>query len=269
MTWTRWLCVFFCSLLAVPPPALPQQVAASAPDPQLLLQKSLAAMIGNTPLTDIVLSGTARRIAGSDDESGTVTLKALTNGSSRMDLSLSSGSRTQVYSVSSDGPAGSWSGPGAVAHPAALHNLWTNHSWFFPAFALATFLSSPNYSVAYIGQETKDGEPVIHLSASFTPPKVSAKTANFIQHLSQTEIFLDPNSLLPVAITFNTHPDDNAALDIPVEVHFSQYQMVAGAQIPFHVQKYLNNSLFLDLQLQSASINSGISADTFNVAAGL
>jgi hypothetical protein len=269
MTWTRWLCVFFCSLLAVPLPALPQQVAAPAPNPQLLLQKSLAAMVGNTPITDITLSGTARRIAGSDDESGAVTLKALTDGHSRMDLSLPSGSRTQVYSVSSDAPAGSWSGPDAVTHPAALHNLWTNHSWFFPAFALATFLSSPDYSVAYIGQETKDGEPVIHLSASFTPPKVSAKTAKFIQHLSQTEIFLDPNSLLPVAFAFSTHPDDNALLDIPVEIYFSQYRMISGAQIPLHVQKYLNNSLFLDLQLQSASINSGISLDTFNVGAGL
>lgn len=56
-----------------------------------LLQQSLAALQGNTPITDVTLSGTARRIAGSDDESGTVTVKALAGTGTRIDLVLSSG----------------------------------------------------------------------------------------------------------------------------------------------------------------------------------
>ena len=61
-----------------------------------MLQQSLAALQGNTSLTDVTLSGTARRIAGSDDEFGTGIFKALAVGAARMDLTLSSGQRSEV-----------------------------------------------------------------------------------------------------------------------------------------------------------------------------
>jgi len=48
-----------------------------------------------------------------------------------------------------------------------------------------------------------------------------------------------------------------------VEIVFSNYHQVNGVQVPFHVQKYLNNSLSLDLQIQLVVLNSGISATTF------
>jgi len=245
-----------------------QQSTSSSTQATQFLQESLAALVGNTSVTDVTVSGTARRIAGSDDETGTGVFKALSGTGSRMDLSFPSGPRIQVYSTSVDGPAGNWSGPDSVMHSVALHNLWTNHSWFFPAFTLASFLNSQNSSVVYVGQETKDNQAVIHLSASLISPEASAKTAKFIRHMSQTEIYLDAVSLLPVAISYNTHPDNNAALDIPVEIRFSDYETQSGVQMPLHVQKFLNYSLVLDLQFQSTTFNSGLSAANFTVAAG-
>jgi hypothetical protein len=50
--------------------------AASDPQAVALIQKALAALTGGAPVTDVTLTGTARRIAGSDDETGTATLKA-------------------------------------------------------------------------------------------------------------------------------------------------------------------------------------------------
>lgn len=54
-------------------------------------------------------------------------------------------------------------------------------------------------------------------------------------------------------------------LDIPTEIHFSDYRTVNGVPIPFHVQKYVNNSLTLDLQFQTAVLNNNLPASVFAV----
>lgn len=87
-------------------PSAAQQTASSSAQASQLLQQSLAALQGNTSLTDVTLTGTARRIAGSNDETGTVTGKALAAGAARMDLHLSSGLRNEIMNISAL-PAGS------------------------------------------------------------------------------------------------------------------------------------------------------------------
>jgi len=61
-------------------PSAAQQNASSSTQASQLLRQSLAALQGNMSLTDVTLSGTARRIVGSDDESGTAVFKALASG---------------------------------------------------------------------------------------------------------------------------------------------------------------------------------------------
>jgi len=56
--------------------------------PGVLLQKSLAALTPSGIPTDITLTGSAHRIAGSDDETGTVTLKVLSPGATRLELNF-------------------------------------------------------------------------------------------------------------------------------------------------------------------------------------
>ncbi|HYL85216.1 MAG TPA: hypothetical protein VE263_13350 [Candidatus Angelobacter sp.] len=263
--------VFFSLLFAIP--VFPQQTATSNPQssPQAiaLLQQSLAALTGGQSITDVTLSGTARRIAGSDDESGSAILKASASLGNRIDLSLPSGPRSEVRNVSTSEQIGSWSGTDGVAHPISQHNLVTDAGWF-SAFALVTFVSPPNV-VTYVGPETRNGSSVIHLGAFQQFPGIKATVAAQLQRLSQTQIFLDSSTLLPVAITFTTHPDNNSSLDIPVEIDFSDYRNINGAQVPFHIQRYLNGSLSLDLQFQNVAINSGIPPSTFavTVQAGL
>jgi hypothetical protein len=248
--------------------ATAQQAATSPPQATTLLQQSLTALSGGHSLTDVTLSGTARRIAGSDDESGTATVRALAGTGARIDLTLPSGTRSELRSTSGAEPAGSWSGPDGVSHPMTFDNLLTDPGWF-PAFTISSLLSAPTAVTNYVGQEMHNGQSVIHITASRQFTSVSPKAAPLLQHLTQTEIFLDPNTNLPVALAFNTHPDNDAGLDVPVEIRFSDYRPVNGAQTPFHVQKSLNGSLLLDLQFQSATLNSGLSPTIFTVAAGL
>ncbi len=221
-------------------------------------------MTGGLPISDVTLQGTARRIAGSDDETGTAVLKALATSEARIDLSFPSGARSEVRANSDTGPVGSWSGADFAKHPISNHNLMADSGWFFPVFAVAKSLGQ-DYAVSLIGQETHNGQSVIHLTASQQFSGLRVNSAALLQHLTQLEIFLDSSTLLPVALAFNVHPDSHAGLDIPVEVRFSDYRAVGGIQVPFHVQKFLNNGLVLDLQFQTVSPNTGLTASAFSI----
>jgi len=246
-------------------PSLAQQVpAAGNPQAIQLLQRALSAITKGAPLQDITLTGTARRITGSDDETGQAILKALGTGESRIDLNLPSGQRSEVRAISNHCQVGSWSCPDGIVHPVPNHNLSTDPGWF-PAYTLVNTLAAQGAVIAYQGPETRDGQSVIHLTVSLQFAQLPADAANLTQHLSQTEIFLDANTLLPAALSFNIHPDDNALLDIPIEIRFSGYRPVNGAQVPFHVQKFLNNGLILDLQFQTVTINSGLTASSLSM----
>ena len=136
----RPLRIFVCTLLLLncPVNSLAQPQTPGATQPSQLVQQALAALTGGHSITDVTLTASAHRIAGSDDETGTATLKAVAAGASNLNLSLASGPRTEILNVSAAPPSGSWSGPDAVVHPFAFHNLLTGPSWFFPAFALAS-----------------------------------------------------------------------------------------------------------------------------------
>jgi hypothetical protein len=240
-----------------------QQTASSSPQALALLQNSLAALTGGQPISDITLSGTARRIAGSDDESGPAMYRAIPTAN-RLDLTLSGGARTEIFNFTTPPPAGSWSGPDGVSHPLAPHNLM-NQASAIPAFTLAALTPAQNFVLLLVGQEVKNGHSVYHLSASQQYPQMSGNTASLAQHLAQMDVFLDASTYLPVALDFSIHPDNDAGLDIPVELLFSNYQAVSGVRLPFHVQKFLNNSLLLDLQFTSAQLNTGLPPSLFNV----
>jgi hypothetical protein len=264
----RKISVFVLSLvLGFYPLALRSQQSSDSSQIQgmSLAVQAFRALTSGSTVNDVTLTGTARRIAGSDDETGAVVLKAMAGGNSRVDLTLPSGARSEVRTNSSAGPAGSWSGVDGVSHPISEHNLMTDSSWFFPALLLGRIISTQGFLVSYVGQETRNGGTVAHLAASQQVTGVSAKSAAMIQHLSQMDIFLDATTFLPSAIVFNIHPDDNALLDIPIEVRFSDYRAVNGAQVPFHVQKYLNNGLVLDFQAQSVTLNTGLAASSFSL----
>ena len=234
-------------------------------DPQAiaLLAQAVAALQGAATITDVTLSGSARRVAGSDDETGSAVFKAIVDGSSKLTLNLPSGTHSEVRANSDNGPVGSWSGPDGMSHPLAYHNLFTD-AGVLPTLLLVGFAKS-SAVVSLVGPETRDGANVLHLSAYQQIAAFAGTDPSLSQRLSQTEIFLDATTLLPRAIAFNVHPDNDSLLDIPIVVDFSDYRSVKGAQVPFHIQKSINNSLALDLQLSSAAINTGLSTTDFKV----
>ena len=104
----RLVRVLVCALLVSNfPSLLSAQQAAPVTTPQAfaILQRALSALNAQQPLTDITLTASARRIAGSDDESGTATIKALASGASRLDLSDQGMAAIPVASVHENAPA--------------------------------------------------------------------------------------------------------------------------------------------------------------------
>lgn len=235
------------------PPSDPQAVGFAA--------KSVAAMTGGIALNDVVLTGNATRSAGSDQQTGTATLKAKGFGESRVDLNLSGGARSEIRNASAWPNVGNWLGPDSVVHVIALHNCLTDASWFFPALGpLAAAATNPNVVLAYLGQVNQPQASFQHIQA-YTYNSMLPNA----QALSTMDFYLDSQTLLPSIVMFNEHPDNNQTTNIAVQVMFSDYRNVQGTQIPFHIQRYVNDGLVLDVQLTSASVNTGVSDNNFSV----
>ena len=243
-----------------------QPSAAVTKDPTAvgLATRSLAALTGASQIADVTLTGTAMRIIGSDTGSGTVTLKALGTSSSRMDLNLADGNFSEIRTSPNGAPQGQWLARGGVYNPIATHNCFTDAAWFFPALTVLSQESNPNLSITYFGQETKNGVSVQHLQFALT---VQRRFLVLVIRCSRsaplTCTWIRPRCYRSRSLS-NTHPDNNSLLNIPVEVDFSNYQSVNGIQVPYHIQKYLNGSLLLDMTIQTAALNSGLTVSAFS-----
>jgi hypothetical protein len=248
--------VLVCSFVLLFSPSFCQQVTQQPSSAISLLQRSLTVQAGNTQITDVTLNGTAQRVAGSDDEAGTVTVQVLSTGTTRLHFSFPSGSRSEYRLAGTDTTTGTWSGPDGIAHPIANQNLITDWCWY-PQFTIASLIQNANASANLAGSETRYGQTVVHLAISQQFLGLTPSIAALFQHLSQVDIFLDASTLLPVSIVYATHPDDDAQVDIPVEMHFSDYRSWNGAQVPYRIQKFVNNTLAFDLQFQEVLMNVG------------
>jgi hypothetical protein len=249
----------------------PQPTAAvSDPAAIALASRALQALAGGTALSDVTLQANATYIAGSDEETGTATLVARgpvpsgtgqDNGQSLVTLNLTGGQRQEIR----NGVAGIWSGPDGTAHAMATHNCWTDANWFFPGLALQALSADPTVVVSYLGLGEWNGAAAIHLQLSRTVPGQTVEMTAEIQQLSLVDLYVDPASYLPLAVALKVHPDDDLNVDVPVEIRFGGYKSFSGVQAPTRIQKYLQNSLLLDLTVTNVAVNSGVSASVFTL----
>lgn len=240
------------------------QAATQNPQAVALALQSANAMTRGNPIADVTLSGTATRIAGSDEQTGTVTIQLKGTQESRIALALSGGTYTEIRNFVQGASAGSSTGLDGVARAMAFHNCFTDAAWFFPALSsLSSAVSNPNAVISYVGPETHAGIEVQHIRFSQTINSPDSFSVQLIAHLSTIDFYLDSTSLLPVAMAFTTHPDNNGSLDIGVEVRFSNYQINSGVLTPLHIQKFINGNLYLDLIVNSVVFNSGLPDNTF------
>jgi hypothetical protein len=235
-----------------PPASNPQAVAYAT--------QSIAATTGSTTVSDVTLTGTVTWYGGGTD-TGTATLRALGTGESRMDLALTAGTRTEIRDAQTGVQLGRWIAPNNASGNFAYHNCWTDAVWFFPV--LGSLAAGPNVVLSYVGPTTWNGESVQHIQSHYQPNQFTFALSP--QQLSTMDFYLDATTFRPAAVTFNAHPDNNAATNLLVEVDFSNYQTVSGVVVPTHIQKYQQGHLMVDIVVTGASFNTGLPLSTFTV----
>jgi len=235
-----------------PPSSDPQALAYAA--------QSIAALTGGTSISDVTLTG---NVTWNGTDSGTATLRALGTGESRMDLALSSGTRTEIRDAQTGVQLGQWTNPDNTTGYFASQNCYSDAVWFFPA--LGSLTVGQNGVLSYIGQESRNGSSVQHIQSYVYDPNWPAGVTPTDQQLSTMDFYLDATTLLPIAITYNAHPDNDATINLLVEADFANYQSLSGVVVPTHVQRYQQGNLVVDITLTGASFNTGIPLSVFTV----
>lgn len=253
--------LFLSLCILVPTTAFTQGQPASDPQAIAYAVQSIAAVDGGTNISDVTLTGTVTWYGGVTD-TGTATLRALGTGESRMDLALTGGTRAEIRDAQTGAQLGQWIAPNNASGNFASQNCWTDAAWFFPT--LGSLATGSNVVLSYIGLETRNGESVQHIQSYVYQSNQVGPTPS-PQQLSTMDFYLDATTLLPVAVTFNAHPDNNATTNLLVEVDFSNYQTVSGVVVPMHIQKYQQGNLMVDLVVTGASFNTGLSLSIFTI----
>jgi hypothetical protein len=235
-----------------------QNLPASDPQAVALAAQSISAISGKTNISDVTLTGNGTW-NGRDD--GTFTLLALGGGESRVDLVLSGGTRTEIRDAQTGVSLGTWIAPSGLSGQFAYHNCLTDAAWFFPA--LGSLAATPNVVLTYVGQETRNGAAVQHLHSYVYQAGQTSILGS--QQLSAMDFYLDATTLLPVATTFNAHPDNDANTNLLIEIDFANYQLINGVAIPTNIQRYQQGNLMFDLVVTGAFFNSGLPLSQFAV----
>jgi len=203
------------------------------------------------------LSGTAAWHAGSFNDEGAATLSGTSTGSSQLQLSLSSGTRSELQSGQGTSLACTWTGADAVAHNTDPGNCLRPVLWFLPPLSLqpsqlASYLGALDLGTSSVGFGTQSYR---HLQTELVLPNLNDALTTTIMRRSTVDIGLDSASLLPAVLAYSIHPDNGAPIEIAIEIHYSNYQAINGVQIPFTIQRFINGTLQLEIDATSAQVN--------------
>lgn len=230
--------------------------AQNLPPTQSVFQANVqAAISGQKPVSVVNLTANAEWFAGSTHETGTAQLQAKADGATSVQLVLGQGSRLETQTKIDSSRTCAWTDNAGISHDILGANCFVAIPWFAPnLFAQPASLLPVLLATTDDGEVSKDGVAFhqlryfLNLQAA---DSISSKRA--VDH-SAVKVFYDPRTFLPVSLEFAAHPDTNDLQNIDVEVKFSNYQSVSGVLLPFHIEKYVQHTLQLKMDVSNASI---------------
>lgn len=225
------------------------QTSGASPQAVSIASRAVAAF-SLTPVRQIHLTGTAKAYAGSLEPSGTFDATLQSTGDVKMQLDIGELSRTDTVGAFAGLRHCQWTRQDGVVHDAALHNCMAALNWMIPTLDLQSRFTKLKQDLT---SDTDQGTAVRVLSLTQLPGDPSPEATAFFR-LSTTKLSLDQSTFLPVSLGFDIHPDNDVNTNITILVRYSDYRQVNGVSIPFHIQKYLDNGLNLDLQIESAEV---------------
>jgi hypothetical protein len=217
--------------------------------------KAQTAISSGKAFTGLTLSANADWVAGSTHQTGTAQLKAGTDGSGSLQLNIGDASRTEVQTKSDASRACTWTDHVGTSHDILGPNCLVAMPWFAPSlFTQPLALLPALLSTIDEGEVVKDGATLHQISYQLNLTGADSISTQRMVRQSTVKVFYDPRTFLPESLEYAVHPDNNDLQDIPVRVVFSNYQASSGVMLPFHIERYLNRTLQLTLDLTNASI---------------
>lgn len=258
LKWLLYRCCFpllvLCSFIQLP-------VSAQTPPPppttaSTVLSQMATVFSSGQVIHSIQLSGNATFYAGSLHDSGTATLIASADGSSQLKLALASGTRTETQTPADTTRSCQWSGVDGVAHDGSNASCWNPVVWYLPQITLQPSAFSPFLGTNYEGlQSTTTFGPCQVIMSQVIPTSSVAKgpAATQIQNFSSATLFIDATGFYPRGLLYELL-SDSGSRRIAVEARYTNYRSISGVLVPTHIERYLNGSLQLAMDITQVSI---------------
>ncbi len=248
----RHLCSAFCLALCC---LRPSTGGSQTVSPSAFQEQAKASALDGKSISAVHLFGTAEWIAGSLHESGDATLSAKLDGSSKVELSLSTSSRTEMQSPSGSGRTCHWTDATGADHRISRANCLIAIPWFAPTlFTQLSPLQPATLVITDDGSITKDGVTYHQISYHHACDSDNVVPKKWMKDIGAVKVFYEPVTLLPSTLSYVLQSDRNQLQGIEVSVVFSDYRRTDGIMLPFHIERYIQRTLQLTLNITNASI---------------
>lgn len=253
MHYCRWF-GFMVLLLALSGNSACAQSSASSQTaiPELtILQHTLWRGV---PVHRVDLRGMGTWHAGSEVEQGGITLSATSAGVSSLDFSPGDGSHKLTATAIGPGRECTWSKDG-TSHQEGYLNCLKPLVWFLPGITLQPDTMPSSIGIDNMGTVQLNGHSFHALKAQVVKSGLSASLLKEATKRSTMTLDLNPRTSLPAQLHYSVHPNNGAPTNIRIEIRYSDYHKVDNAEIPYHIQRFVNGSLQLDIEISSASLS--------------
>ena len=239
-------------------PAFAQTGPTRDPQAVLLIEKSVTAMGGSVP-SDSTATGSATLVAGSLNDSGTVTI--LTKGTAETAEELSLAQEGSLETIYSSGSATRVQGTAITSLPVELAS--TSQCPDFPLPLLVGALNDSDFSFQYIGAETVDGQSAYHVR--FWDTFASNPTLSDLSPFTVRDIWFSASTALPLRLTWDRRAAGGSAPRIPMQVDYGNYTNMGGILYPFEIKKSKDGTPWITITIQGVKFDTGLTDADFPV----
>ncbi len=219
----------------------------------------VAAMFsGSHTFQKIEFTGYATGHLGSLEDQGNVTLTASQDGSSKTQLELGiQGSRSESQSGKGFKTTCAWVHSDEIAHSQLSGGCQKPVLWFLPSFSLQPSQLGSHEQFVDLGEGQVGSAELVYrrLLGRYVPRDPSNTVTGDLAARSTVDLGLDRDTMLPAVLAYSVHPDNGSPTSIAIEIRYSDYRTVNGAQVPFHIERFVNNNLQLEISVASAQLS--------------